>query len=73
MKRILVAGATGYLGGFVARECKSRGYRVRALTRSRRLVGADVVEVAPRPGDARTEYGAAQLIYSLIGLALGSR
>ena len=34
MKRVLVAGATGYLGGFVAREFKSRGYFVRGLTRS---------------------------------------
>jgi uncharacterized protein YbjT (DUF2867 family) len=31
---VLVAGATGYLGGFVAREFKSRGYFVRALARS---------------------------------------
>ena len=34
MKRVLVAGATGYLGGFVAREFKARGYFVRALARS---------------------------------------
>jgi len=34
MKRILVAGATGYLGGFVAREFKARGHFVRALARS---------------------------------------
>ena len=34
MKRVLVAGATGYLGKFVARELKSRGHFVRALTRS---------------------------------------
>ena len=33
MNRILVAGATGYLGGFVAREFKDRGYFVRALVR----------------------------------------
>jgi len=45
---------------------------LQAITRGRRLVGADVVEVAPRAGDARTEYGAAQLIYSLLGLALCS-
>jgi uncharacterized protein YbjT (DUF2867 family) len=32
--RVLVAGATGYLGGFVAREFKGRGYYVRALARS---------------------------------------
>jgi uncharacterized protein YbjT (DUF2867 family) len=34
MKRILVAGATGYLGSFVAREFKSQGHFVRALARS---------------------------------------
>jgi uncharacterized protein YbjT (DUF2867 family) len=34
MKRILVAGATGYLGGFVAQEFKARGHFVRALARS---------------------------------------
>jgi uncharacterized protein YbjT (DUF2867 family) len=33
-KRVLVAGATGYLGGFVVRELKNRGYYVRALARS---------------------------------------
>ena len=32
-ERVLVAGATGYLGGFLAREFKNRGYRVRALAR----------------------------------------
>ncbi len=34
MKRVLVAGATGYLGRFVAREFQNRGYFVRALVRS---------------------------------------
>ena len=32
-KRVLVAGATGYLGAFVAKEFKKRGYFVRALVR----------------------------------------
>lgn len=42
MKRILVAGATGYLGGFVAREFKSQGHFVRALARSpQKLDGLD--------------------------------
>jgi agmatinase len=41
-----------------------------AIARARRIVGADLVEVAPREGDSRTEYAAAQLIYSLIGLAV---
>ena len=31
MTRTLVAGSTGYLGGFVCRELKSRGYLARAL------------------------------------------
>jgi len=34
MKRALVAGATGYLGGFVVQEFKARGYFVRAMARS---------------------------------------
>jgi uncharacterized protein YbjT (DUF2867 family) len=33
-RRVLVAGATGYLGGYVAKELKSRGHFVRALARS---------------------------------------
>jgi len=33
-KHVVVAGATGYLGKFVAHEFKNRGYWVRALTRS---------------------------------------
>ena len=33
-KRVLIAGATGYLGGFVARELSGRGHFVRALARS---------------------------------------
>ena len=33
-KRVLVAGATGYLGGFVARELHARGHFVRAIARS---------------------------------------
>ena len=34
MKRVLVAGSTGYLGGFVCQELKARGHFVRALARS---------------------------------------
>jgi uncharacterized protein YbjT (DUF2867 family) len=33
-KRVLVAGSTGYLGGFVCRELRARGHFVRALARS---------------------------------------
>lgn len=34
MKQILVAGATGYLGGYVVKELKNQGYQTRALARS---------------------------------------
>jgi uncharacterized protein YbjT (DUF2867 family) len=34
MKKVLVAGATGYLGQYVVKEFKKQGYWVRALTRS---------------------------------------
>lgn len=34
MERVLVAGSTGYLGRFVVKEFKKRGYWVRALARS---------------------------------------
>lgn len=34
MKRILVAGATGYLGGFLVQELKKQGYWVRVLVRN---------------------------------------
>ncbi len=34
MQKIVIAGATGYLGRFVVQECKQRGYWVRALARS---------------------------------------
>jgi uncharacterized protein YbjT (DUF2867 family) len=38
MKRVLVAGATGYLGGYVAKEFKNRGSFVRALARSSKKI-----------------------------------
>jgi uncharacterized protein YbjT (DUF2867 family) len=34
VKRVLVAGATGYLGKFVLQEFKKQGYQTRALSRS---------------------------------------
>ena len=34
MKKVLVAGATGYLGRYVVKELKKQGYRVRALARN---------------------------------------
>ena len=34
MKRVLVAGATGYLGQFVVKALRAKGYWIRALGRS---------------------------------------
>ncbi|NTW48305.1 MAG: NAD(P)H-binding protein, partial [Chlorobiales bacterium] len=34
MKKVLVAGSTGYLGQYVVRELKKQGYWVRALARN---------------------------------------
>lgn len=45
MTRVLVAGATGYLGGFVAREFKRRGDFVRILVRNPGKIGP-LVDVA---------------------------
>lgn len=44
----------------------------RALT-GRRLLGFDVVELAPRPDRIVSDFAAARLIYALMGLALRSR
>lgn len=47
MKKILVAGATGYLGQFVVRALKAKGYWIRALGRSAEklaLIEADADE-----------------------------
>ncbi len=35
IKRVLIAGATGYLGKYAVKAFKERGYRVRVLTRSK--------------------------------------
>ena len=34
MKRVLIAGATGYLGRYVVQEFKKQGFWVRALART---------------------------------------
>jgi agmatinase len=39
---------------------------VRELFRTRDVIGADIVEVAPLPGSGLTEYAAAQLCYDLL-------
>lgn len=48
MRRVLLAGATGYLGGYVARELGKRGYPVRAVVRdASRLAGKGIAVDEP--------------------------
>jgi agmatinase len=44
---------------------------LRAVAERRRIVGCDVVELAPIPGQVASDFIAARLVYRLIGLALG--
>ena len=41
---------------------------LRELFQRKDVIGADVVEVAPRPHDVVTEYGAAQICYTMLAL-----
>jgi len=41
---------------------------LKSLFKNKKIIGADVVEVAPRPDDVLTEYGAAQLCYTVLAL-----
>lgn len=44
-----------------------------AVSRRSRIVGFDVVELAPLPGHVASDFLAARLVYRMIGLALASR
>lgn len=46
---------------------------LRAVSRKRRIVGADVNEIRPLPGESRTEFTAARLAYRIIGYVAESR
>ncbi len=46
---------------------------LRAVSERSRIVGFDVVELAPLPGQVAPDYLAARLVYRLIGLALARR
>lgn len=71
MPTLLVAGATGYLGGFVVAEAKRRGYRVRALARPGKPVpGADEVfeGEATRPETLTGLCAGVDLVFSSLGI-----
>jgi uncharacterized protein YbjT (DUF2867 family) len=72
---VLVAGATGYLGQFVVRELKSRGYSVRALARSpekldhlRESLDEIVVAEVTRPETLTHVCDGIDVVFSSIGI-----
>jgi uncharacterized protein YbjT (DUF2867 family) len=74
-RRVLVAGATGYLGGYVISELKNRGYWVRALVRSPEkldaLVGAidEIVEAQiTEPDTLETACDDIDVVFSSVGI-----
>jgi uncharacterized protein YbjT (DUF2867 family) len=56
MKHILLAGATGYLGGYIARELKARGFHLTLIVRSaRKLENSGLSADRVIEGDLRDE------------------
>ena len=45
---MFIAGATGYLGRFMVKEALRRGYKVRALTRDKARLPAELAEIQGR-------------------------
>jgi uncharacterized protein YbjT (DUF2867 family) len=75
MQRVLVAGATGYLGGFVVREFKRRGFWVRVLARSpeklepiRSLVDDAVEGEVTRPETLEDVCDGIDVVFSSVGI-----
>lgn len=74
-RRVLVAGATGYLGGYVAREFKFRGHFVRALARSRHKLDhmkSELDEIVKgevtRPESIKDVCNGIDIVFSSIGI-----
>lgn len=79
-QRIVVAGATGYIGGNVARACVSAGLSVRALARDRSRLPADLVGAidpfvgeVTRPETLRGLCDGADVLFSSIGMYILNR
>lgn len=75
MKKILVAGATGYLGRYVVKAFKQRGFRVRALGRdAARLgtIGEDADEIfvgeVTNPASLRGLCDDIDVVFSSVGI-----
>lgn len=77
METVLVAGGTGRLGREVVKELKRRGYRVRAMARTRSRIeslGGDVDEVvvadALRPGTLTPAVEGVDRVFSCLGASV---
>lgn len=75
MKRVLVAGSTGYLGGFVTAELKNRGHFVRAIARSPQKLNSikplpdEIVQAeVTRPETLKTVCRGIDAVFSSIGI-----
>ncbi len=76
MKKVLVAGGTGYLGGFVVREFKKRGYPVRVLIRKEdqkeKFADVDVDEFflgdITKPDTLKNITAGIDLVFSSVGI-----
>ncbi len=72
MKKVLVIGATGYLGRFVVREFKKQGYWVRVLARdTQKLIGIEQYRDDVRIGEI-TDHISLQGICSIIDIVFTS-
>ncbi|MEZ4361182.1 MAG: SDR family oxidoreductase [Kofleriaceae bacterium] len=74
-RRVLIAGASGYLGGYVLREFKRRGWWVRALVRDARRLGAlaELVDEihrgdVTRPAELAGACEQIEVVFSSVGL-----
>ncbi len=77
MKKILIAGATGYLGGYIARELRKRDYRVRVIVRNleklnqKKIEASEILEAEiTQPGSIRSCCEEIDVVISTVGITL---
>jgi uncharacterized protein YbjT (DUF2867 family) len=73
MKKVLVAGSTGYIGRYVVQELKSRGYWVRALVRNPDKIKTPGAHLEPSLENLADEFfmGDATQLDSIVDLCNG--
>ncbi|HWQ26711.1 MAG TPA: SDR family oxidoreductase [Chlorobaculum sp.] len=73
MKKVLVAGSTGYIGRYVVQELKSRGYWVRALVRNPDKIKTPGAHLEPSLENLADEFfvGDATKLDSIVDLCNG--